>query len=147
MKLVVATPTRVDVKEGGRVTREVVHHVRAWRKHAGLSVEALAARCGLSGSMISQLERGKTTYTQRNLEAIATALGLQPWQLLACGPEENKDLWIAVANSPELRERLSNCNDAARADLVEMLNNNSDAAVQSWGGQQARREAENAKET
>jgi len=52
--------------------------------------------------MISQLERGKTTYTQSTLEAIAAALEVEPWQLLACyEPGCKADLWRVIAKLDE----------------------------------------------
>lgn len=131
MKLTVATPTRV------RITREVVHHIKAWRKHLGLSVEALGEIAGVSGSMISQLERGKTTYTQNTLEALAGAMNLQPWQLLACGPEENAELWRVVMITTERRHLTEAASPDRLSDLETMLLNNSDAAVKSWGSMQS----------
>ena len=137
MKLTVASTTRV------RITREVVHHIKAWRKHMGLSVEALGELAGVSGSMISQLERGKTTYTQKTLEALACAMGLQPWQLLACGPDENAELWRIVMSSTERRDQMNGATETSIANLEEMLTNNSDAAVKSWGTMQGPRRPNN----
>ncbi|RWP05081.1 helix-turn-helix transcriptional regulator [Mesorhizobium sp.] len=65
----------------------VTHHIRAWRNHRKMTMEMLGEACHLTPSMISQLELGRSRYTQQSLEAIAAALDVEPWQLLACDPE------------------------------------------------------------
>jgi len=101
-----------------RETRDVVHFIKAWRKHRHLTVDSLGERAGISGSMISQLERGKTTYTQKTLEAIADALDVPPWRLLASGPEEGKELWYR-AMGKSLEGIIKECD---RPDAVELFN-------------------------
>lgn len=111
-----------------RETIPVVHYIKEWRKHLGLSVDKLGEIAGISGSMISQLERGKTTYTQNTLEALARALNLQAWQLLACGPEENQELWRMVMNTPERRAIWSQISESDRPRMERLLTNNCEAA-------------------
>ena len=53
---------------------DVKNFVREWRAEAGLSVRRWPEKAGISGAMLSQLERGKTTYTQATLEKLAVAL-------------------------------------------------------------------------
>ena len=118
-------PTRIRI---ARETIPVVHYIKEWRKHTGLSVDRLGEIAGISGSMISQLERGKTTYTQNTLERLAKALGLQPWQLLACGPEENQELWRMVMNTPERRAIWSQISESDRPRMERLLTNNCEAA-------------------
>lgn len=134
MKLTVSRPTHV------RITREVVHFVKEWRKHQKLSVEALGEMAGISGSMISQLERGKTTYTQNTLEALARAMKLQPWQLLACGPDENAELWRTVMDHTGLFIGIEE-EDRPKVEEMfnEMVTNNCEAAVKSARGLYKRR--------
>lgn len=122
-KIVIKEPTSV------RVTREVTHHIKAWRLHRELSVDKLGELAGVSGSMVSQLERGKTTYTETTLEKLARALAVQPWQLLACGPDENKQLWNFVLAGGEKPARLEEFSSDDRLVLQEMLMNNCDAAI------------------
>ena len=50
--------------------------VRALRAASGLSLDALAARCGVSRSMISLIERGESSPTAVVLEKLATGLGV-----------------------------------------------------------------------
>jgi len=142
MKLTIKKPTRV------RITREVVHFVREWRKHQGLSVEKLGEIAGVSGSMISQLERGKTTYTQNTLEALAKAMKLQAWQLLACGPDENQELWRSVMSRTGLFEGID---EEHHPEVEEMFNeiatNNCEAAIKSARGSFYRRRAREGRQT
>jgi transcriptional regulator with XRE-family HTH domain len=62
------TATTLDERIAARV-----HELRA---RAGLSLEALASRSGVSRSMISVIERGESSATAVVLEKLATALGV-----------------------------------------------------------------------
>lgn len=62
------------------------HYVKEWRKHKHLTQEKLAERSGVTHGAISQLESGKTNYTQGMLEALAGALGCEPGDLLLINP-------------------------------------------------------------
>ena len=66
---------------------EVQHYVRRWRMDRGLTQQALAAKTPYTHGAISQLETGRTEFTQAMLFAIAKALGCKPHQLLEGGPE------------------------------------------------------------
>jgi len=57
------------------INARIAGRVRALRAEAALSLEALAARCNVSRSMISLVERGETSPTAVVLEKIATGLG------------------------------------------------------------------------
>jgi len=57
------------------INARIAARVRAQRAEAALSLEALAARCNVSRSMISLVERGETSPTAVVLEKIATGLG------------------------------------------------------------------------
>lgn len=58
------------------------------RRNAGLSQEALAFRCDLHPTYISQLERGLKSPTVRALRAIAEALGTKAATLLSAAESE-----------------------------------------------------------
>lgn len=62
-------------------------HIRAWRKHRGLTLERLADRIGVTPGALSQLERGDVGYTQPMLEALADALSCEPSDLIARPPD------------------------------------------------------------
>jgi len=56
--------------------------VKALRESAGLSLRDLAARCGVSAPMLSQVERGETSPTLQVAARIASGLDLRLSQLL-----------------------------------------------------------------
>jgi transcriptional regulator with XRE-family HTH domain len=119
-----------DETTHARAKHDVVHYIREWRTHRGLTVDGLGEAAGISGSMVSQLERGRTTYTQTTLQKIAEALNVQPWKLLAAGPDEDQRLWTVVLQSslPEIGLDL----DEAGKNVVSMLiSNNYRAAIRS----------------
>lgn len=62
------------------------HYIREWRKFRSLTQERLAERTPYSTGAISQLETGRTSYTQGILEALASALDCQPGDLLSRNP-------------------------------------------------------------
>ena len=52
------------------------HPVQAWRKHKGLTTQALADAAGVSKPYVSQIEGGKRKGTAKTLKALAGALGV-----------------------------------------------------------------------
>lgn len=48
----------------------------AWRKHKGLTLQALADAAGMSKPYVSQIEGGKRTGTAATLKKLADALGV-----------------------------------------------------------------------
>jgi transcriptional regulator with XRE-family HTH domain len=60
--------------ETAGVNERVAGRVRELRAARGLSLEALAARCGVSRSMISVIERGESSPTAVVLEKLAAGL-------------------------------------------------------------------------
>ena len=56
--------------------------VRELRKKAGLSQESFATKCGLDRTYIGGLERGERNVALRNLNVIATALGMSLSQMM-----------------------------------------------------------------
>lgn len=54
----------------------IAARVRDLRAQRGMSLEALAARCAVSRSMISLIERGESSPTATVLEKVATGLGV-----------------------------------------------------------------------
>ncbi|MEV4538125.1 XRE family transcriptional regulator [Asanoa sp. NPDC049518] len=67
--------TDIDPAELGRRLREV-------RRRRGLTLDALAASCAVSRSMLSQVERGSRVPTVLVLDRIATGLGTSIARLL-----------------------------------------------------------------
>jgi transcriptional regulator with XRE-family HTH domain len=60
----------------GDLNQRIAERVRELRQGQGLSLEALAEKCGVSRSMISLIERGETSPTAVVLEKLATGLGV-----------------------------------------------------------------------
>ena len=77
-----------------RVQHAIARNVKQGRKRAGLSQAEVADRAGLSGSYVSEIERGRGNPSVEALARIAETLGLRPYQLLL-----EEDDW-------EVRDRL-----------------------------------------
>jgi len=58
------------------INGRIASRVRALRASRGMSLEALSARCEVSRSMLSLIERGESSPTAVVLEKIATGLGV-----------------------------------------------------------------------
>jgi transcriptional regulator with XRE-family HTH domain len=67
----------------------IARHVRGLRAARGLSLEAMAARCDVSRSMISLIERGESSPTAVILEKIATGLNVPLASLFETPPTED----------------------------------------------------------
>ena len=84
-------------QDKGRTIREVTHFIRQWREHRKMTTYDVAEKAGLTGSFISQLENGRSAYTQNSLERIAKALDCQPGQLLMCNPLDPEHSGFALS--------------------------------------------------
>lgn len=93
--------------EGMTEASPVPHYIRDWRKKADLTVYELGDRIGMSGSMVAQIERGSSRYTERTLTLLAQGIGCQPWQLIAYHPDHEqvfiwklsrRDVWEGLAD-------------------------------------------------
>ncbi|MFI7609877.1 helix-turn-helix domain-containing protein [Nonomuraea terrae] len=58
------------------ITQAIANNVRAQRAHRGLTLDALAARSGVSRGMLVQVEQGRTNPSVSTLTRIASALGV-----------------------------------------------------------------------
>jgi len=61
----------------------LAENLRRLRLEKEISQEALADRCGFHRTYVSQVERCATNITLDNLQRLATALGVDPMNLLA----------------------------------------------------------------
>lgn len=68
--------------------------LRDWRKMRHLTQEQLAARIDSTAATISRLENGKQPYSQGILEALATALDIEPADILAGPPPPEQVEWL-----------------------------------------------------
>ncbi|WP_286134599.1 helix-turn-helix transcriptional regulator [Methylobacterium sp. Leaf123] len=57
-------------------------NLRRIRTERGLSQEAFGDLCGLDRSYVGSVERGQRNISIDNLERMAKALNLEPWQLI-----------------------------------------------------------------
>src|SRR2546429_355499 len=67
------------------INTRIAHEVRDLRAERDLSLDALAARCGVSRSMISLIERGESSPTAAVLDRLAAGFGV-PLATLFDGP-------------------------------------------------------------
>jgi transcriptional regulator with XRE-family HTH domain len=72
----VPVPTVATTPAAPGVNSRIAGRVRTLRADLGLTLDGLAARCGVSRSMISLVERGESSPTAVVLEKIATGLGV-----------------------------------------------------------------------
>ncbi len=63
------------------------HHLRAWRKHFRLTQGQLAERAGFSTGLISQLESGRSQFTEECLRRIGRALHIPASFILGNHPD------------------------------------------------------------
>jgi transcriptional regulator with XRE-family HTH domain len=81
------------------------HFVRQWRKYRHLTQEQLAERIQTTHGAISQLETGRTNYTQGMLEALADALMCEPADLLMRDPTQDQMIWSLWDKLGEAQKR------------------------------------------
>lgn len=106
-------------------THVVTHYIAAWRKHRRMTVQQVGEAAGLTSSMITQLEKGRSRYSQASLTAIAGALKVQPWQLLRSGPSDTLE-FFTTSNYEELLRQIE-AEDHPKVEV--MLQSNIDAAL------------------
>ena len=84
------------IDDGGQVSRNT--YFRHWRKHRQMTLEIAAALAGMTAGNLSALERGAQGYTQRALEALATAYDTDPASLLSVAPTEPEAdaIWSSI---------------------------------------------------
>jgi transcriptional regulator with XRE-family HTH domain len=58
------------------INQQIGHRVKALREEQGLSLDALAQRCGVSRSNISLIERGQSSPTATVLDKLSAGLGV-----------------------------------------------------------------------
>jgi transcriptional regulator with XRE-family HTH domain len=83
------------------------HYVREWRKYRGLTQERLAERTPFTTGAISQLETGRTKYTQDMIEALAAALDCKPGDLLSRNPLKEGEIIYLFEDLSEDKKRIA----------------------------------------
>ncbi len=91
----------------------LARRIRALRERRGLTQEDFAARCGISVSFASLLERGERSPSYETLLQVASALELPLWELLRL--EDAQDAGVHRLEDFARARRLS------RADLDRLL--------------------------
>lgn len=106
----------------------IAQRVRDLRADRGLSLDALAAHCGVSRSMISLIERGESSPTAVLLEKLATGLGVPLASLFeapvpASGPVSRlaDQLQWRDPHSGYVRRNVSPGGSASPIHIVEIL--------------------------
>jgi transcriptional regulator with XRE-family HTH domain len=110
------------------INSRIAHRVRALRTDLGLTLDALAAKCDVSRSMISLVERGESSPTAVVLERIATGLGVSLATLFedssaAANPVSRRDdrtRW-RDPQSGYVRRNISPANFPSPIQIVEVV--------------------------
>lgn len=66
-------------------------NVKAYRQRIGLSQEAFAEKCGMHRTYISVIECFRRSISLENIQKIADALEIEPYQLLLENKENTKN--------------------------------------------------------
>jgi transcriptional regulator with XRE-family HTH domain len=106
----------------------IARRVRALRTERGMSLDALAATCDVSRSMISLIERGESSPTAVVLEKIATGLGVPLATLfddMSAAPDPvsrraDRTLW-RDPQSGYVRRNISPANFPSPIQIVEVI--------------------------
>lgn len=80
--------------------------IKELRESAGLTQDDLAALAGVSRSQLAQIESEARPANTLRLNAIATALGVEPWALFSISKEDDKLIDASRRLSPSDRESL-----------------------------------------
>lgn len=93
----ITEPPMAHRVKGSTLAHQVGAMIRKSRKHRGLTLKQLADAIGTTPQTMQRLESANMTLSLDWLEAIARALGLEPWQLInADAIEEANDRAIAA---------------------------------------------------
>jgi len=80
---------------------------RQWRRHRGLTLQAVADRMEMTPSHLSMMERGQRGYNVYTLERLAAALRVDKTRLLMSDPTDGGDFWsIWHRAKPDQRRRI-----------------------------------------
>lgn len=66
-------------------------NVKAYRQRIGLSQEAFAEKCGMHRTYISAIECFRRSISLENIQKIADALEIEPYQLLLENKEDDQN--------------------------------------------------------
>lgn len=105
------------------ISEKIGPHIRAVRKALGLSLEKLAEAAELSVTYVGEIERAKKEPSLKTVVRIATALGVQPSELVAplngsITPRVSK-YELLTRISPHLKDFYSEADAKAIVESVE----------------------------
>lgn len=86
--------------DAGDLRAILAYNMRVFRVGKGWSQEELARRCGLDRTYVSAVERKRWNIALSNIEKMASALGVQPYQLLIPPQELLEQMTHPAGNSP-----------------------------------------------
>tara|TARA_B110000467_G_C17822221_1_gene215571 strand:+ start:78 stop:407 length:330 start_codon:yes stop_codon:yes gene_type:complete len=69
------------------------HFIKEWREYRGLTQERLADRLDITKGALSNIENGKSGYTEPMLKALAYALRCEPPDLIMRDPLKEDAIW------------------------------------------------------
>ncbi len=108
----VCEPSYTWYKDKSRAVSDVggrIREIRGWRH---MTLEALAAKCGIAKPNLSRLENGKVTPKYETLRAIAAALDIHPALLV------QKDAWMWTQHAFDEWKRSLRWNPGSRGEPV-----------------------------
>ena len=82
-----------------------MHFIREWREHRGLSQERLASRIDITKGALSNIETGKSGYTEPMLKALAYALRCEPVDLIIRNPMQEDAIWSIWDRIPKTKRQ------------------------------------------
>jgi transcriptional regulator with XRE-family HTH domain len=123
----IASIMQDDSSEAQDINARIAGRVRVLRSELGMTLDALAAKCDVSRSMLSLVERGESSPTAVVLEKIATGLGVPLAGLFddASAPADpvsraaNRTAW-RDPQSGYIRRNVSPANFASPIQIVEI---------------------------
>lgn len=118
------------------------HYVREWRKFRKLTQERLAEKTPFTTGAISQLETGRTKYTQDMIEALAIALECKPGDVISRDPYVQDPPIQGEENIRSMLGRIKGLNDKDVDVALAVITN----ALQVNGAEPSRIPSENQSE-
>lgn len=93
----VCEPSYTWYKDKSRAVSGVGRRIREIREARGLTLDALAAKCGIAKPNLSRLENAKVTPTFETLKIVAAALDTHPTLLVSAEKPEHAWMWTRHA--------------------------------------------------
>lgn len=98
-------------------------HIRATRKAADLTLQALSEASGVSMGQLSRIERGEAAISDHHICGLASALGVEPMQLVPDGASDAEVVLVRAVRTGDARaalRALAALLDTTTADLCSL---------------------------